>query len=198
MSSHLEAYGYRFGTTIGTGAFSKVVEATYECKKKKIVYKLACKIIKKSEASEEYLEKFYPRELKILCKLNHPNIITIQAIVKHSDKTFIFMIKESTDLFAYLKLKKTPLDEAQANFWFYQICCGLKYLHSHHYAHRDLKCENILISENMNIKLGDFGFARRCIDENNNKIMSSTFCGSNSELFKSSKGESHPTESVFF
>lgn len=151
----MEAYGYRFGSTIGKGAFSKVVKATYECKKKKVVYNLACKIIEKTAASKEYLDKFYPRELKILCQLKHPNIITVQGIVKHSDKTYIFMVLEPTDLFAYLKSKRTPLDEVQTSFWFFQICSGIKYLHSLHYAHRDLKCENILISANMNIKIGE-------------------------------------------
>lgn len=181
MSSKLEAYGYRFGSTIGKGAFSKVVKAAYVPKKGNAIYNLACKIIDKSAASKEFLEKFYPRELNILCKLHHPNIVTIQGILKHRDKTFIFMVHESTDLFAYLKLKRTPLDEVQASFWIFQICKGVKYLHSHHYAHRDLKCENILISGNMNIKIADFGFARCCVDECNNKIMSSTFCGSNGE-----------------
>lgn len=182
MSRSLEAYGYRFGSTIGQGSFSKVVKATYQSSDKKKTYNLACKIIDKSAASQDYLDKFYPRELQILCQIRHPNIVTIQGIVRHQEKTFIFMLQESTDLFAYLKKKAVPLEEPQASLWFFQLCRGIRYLHSLNYAHRDLKCENILISGNMNIKIGDFGFARCCVDECNEKVLSSTYCGSHGKM----------------
>lgn len=199
MSTSLESYGYRFGGTIGEGAFSKVVKATYQSSENSKKYNLACKIIDKTAAPQDFLEKFYPRELEILCQLSHPNIVTIQGIVKHRAKTFIFMLQESTDLFAYLQKKNTPVKESQANLWFFQLCSGIKYLHALNYAHRDLKCENILISENMNIKIGDFGFARCCVDEFNNKVLSSTFCGSNGELSAWEKfGIEMCTEFVFF
>lgn len=182
MAESLESYGYRFGSTIGKGTFSKVVKATYQNESMKKKYNLACKIIDKKAASKDFLSKFYPREIKILCQLSHPNVVTIQGIVKQSEKTFIFMIQEWTDLYVYLKKKTEPLEEAHANLWFFQLCRGIKYLHSLNYAHRDLKCENILISEKMNIKIGDFGFSRCCVDECNNKVLSSTFCGSNGKL----------------
>lgn len=184
MATSLESYGYRFGGIIGEGAFSKVVKATYQSSKNSRKHNLACKIIDKTAASKDgsFLEKFYPRELEILCQLSHPNIVTIQGIVEHRAKTFIFMLQESTDLYAYLKKKITPVKESQANLWFFQLCSAIKYLHTLNYAHRDLKCENILISENLNIKIGDFGFARCCVDEKNNKVLSSTYCGSNGEF----------------
>lgn len=48
----------------------------------------------------------------------------------------------------------------QSKFWSKQIVSGLEYLHKIHIAHRDIKCENILITEKNNIKLTDFGFSR--------------------------------------
>lgn len=55
---------------------------------------------------------------------------------------------------------------------------AIKYLHSLEIAHRDLKCENVLISKHLNLKIADFGFARYTVGDNNEDIYSKTFCGS--------------------
>ncbi|KAL9707016.1 hypothetical protein quinque_010534 [Culex quinquefasciatus] len=72
-----------------------------------------------------------------------------------------------------------PCQKTEPRFWFYQMADAVRYLHRQDIAHRDLKCENILISANMNVKLSDFGFARTCTDPSSGTaIMSKTFCGS--------------------
>ena len=55
---------------------------------------------------------------------------------------------------------------------------GLQYLHEMEIAHRDIKCENVLITSNYNVKLTDFGFARYMIDSHGKRVLSDTYCGS--------------------
>ena len=57
-------------------------------------------------------------------------------------------------------IDRDSIDEITAIRFFRQIIYGIDYLHSHSICHRDLKLENILLDEQDNVKIGDFGFAR--------------------------------------
>lgn len=57
-------------------------------------------------------------------------------------------------------IKYGAIGEAQTRYWVRQIALAIQYLHKMYIAHRDLKCENILITYNNNVKLCDFGFTR--------------------------------------
>lgn len=176
----LEKRGYTFGKKIGKGSYGNVVLAKFNDHKIGIVIDLACKYVNKEKSPADFLEKFFPRELHFLTIISHPNIIGIHSILQSGSSVFIFMrYAENGDLLDYIR-DNGYLSEIQSNLWFYQMVSAIKYLHSMNIAHRDLKCENIFISKHMNIKIGDFGFARYCVSERNDmkKIMSNTFCGS--------------------
>jgi testis-specific serine kinase len=173
----LERRGYKFGAKIGKGSYGHVVKASYsETDKEKL--SLACKYIDTSKAPKDFLEKFFPREIDILKRISHPNVIDIHSILQCGPTVFIFMrFAENGDLLEHIK-RHGAIEEPQAKLWFYQMVNAIRYIHSLGYAHRDLKCENLLISRHLNIKIADFGFTRKCVDDNNKKLMSSTFCGS--------------------
>lgn len=173
----LEQRGYLIGRKIGKGSYATVLTSQYTDKSGKSI-KLACKIVNKTKAPGDFLDKFFPRELDILTKIEYPYIIQTHSILQRGSKIFIFMrYAENGDLLDYV-LKNGPINEPQAKIWFYQIAKGLKYLHGLNIAHRDLKCENVLLSKNMNIKLADFGFSRYCTDTFGHRILSNTYCGS--------------------
>lgn len=175
--------GYLLGRPIAKGAFATVIRAKYyEPRTGDGLQKsldLACKIIDESKSKDfEFLTKFLPRELQILARIEHPNIIQTHSIMRRGSRVFIFMrLAELGDLLSYIQ-RHGALAEERSRFWFYQMVDAIQYLHQMDIAHRDLKCENILISKNMNIKLSDFGFARHCKDKIGSSILSSTFCGS--------------------
>ncbi|XP_055623633.1 testis-specific serine/threonine-protein kinase 3-like [Toxorhynchites rutilus septentrionalis] len=175
---HVKTLGYRFVGRLGEGTFSKVYLTEYVPPGTTDVQKLACKLIDTATCSAKFKKKFLPRELAILLRVHHPHIIGIHAIVKCHSKVFIFMrYAEEGDLLTYI-LANGPIDENRSRVWARQMALALQYLHEAGIAHRDLKCENILITSNFNVKMSDFGFARHVARTDTMAELCKTFCGS--------------------
>ncbi|KAL9706343.1 hypothetical protein quinque_009861 [Culex quinquefasciatus] len=171
----LSLHGYQMGPKIGKGSFSCVRLAKWVSKNKN-VRTLACKVIDVRKGTEEFIKKFFPRELSVLMKIRHPNIVKVHSILKRERMVFIFMdYAEGGDLLKFIN-QNGSVPEGQAKQWFAQLVSALRYLHSNDIAHRDLKCENILLSKANAIQLADFGFARICGEETG--LFSETYCGS--------------------
>ncbi|OQD74459.1 hypothetical protein PENANT_c174G08097 [Penicillium antarcticum] len=99
------------------------------------------------------------REIKLLIELKHENIINMQDIfVSPSEQIYLVTELMVTDLHTLLKTRK--VDGQFTQLFVYQIMRGLKYIHSAGIIHRDLKPSNILINENCDLKICDFGLAR--------------------------------------
>merc|ERR1712139_116457 len=77
------------------------------------------------------------------------------------------------DLLQYVRLKGA-LKEAECRKFFQDLTEALEYCHGINIVHRDLKCENVLLSKKNQVKLADFGFARRLPPAE----LSKAFCGS--------------------
>ncbi|KAH0568660.1 testis-specific serine/threonine-protein kinase 3 isoform X1 [Cotesia glomerata] len=176
--SALEERGYLIGKKIGQGSYATVHLADYLDNNSSKKMRLACKIFDKEKAPPDFLEKFFPRELEILTKVENPHIIQVHSILQRGPRVFIFMrYADNGDLLDHI-IRSGVVSEQQSKLWFRQMASGLQYLHGKHIAHRDLKCENILLSRKFNVKLADFGFARYCVDEENKRVLSYTYCGS--------------------
>ncbi|XP_065607009.1 testis-specific serine/threonine-protein kinase 6 [Cyrtonyx montezumae] len=169
----LNDLGYKLGHTLGEGSFSKVKAATST----KHQVPLAIKVVDRRRAPPALLYKFLPRELSILRKIRHPNIVQIYELIEVCDgKLYIVMEAAAFDLLQLLeKLGKLPCTP-EARDIFAQIVGAVRYLHDRNLVHRDLKCENVLLTaDSRRAKLTDFSFSK---EVNVYPDMCTTFCGS--------------------
>ncbi|NXP77286.1 TSSK1 kinase, partial [Ramphastos sulfuratus] len=172
----LQKKGYILSNTIGEGSYGKVKSAYCNRFKRNV----AIKIIDKKNISCDFMQRFLPRELEVLRHLSHPSIIrTYEIFEMTSGKVYIVMeLAEKGDLLNYIMVTGA-MKEDVACIKFQQLASAIKYCHDLEFVHRDLKCENILLNEDLNIKLSDFGFSKSLSrDENGKIILSQTFCGS--------------------
>ncbi len=108
------------------------------------------------------------KEAKILEKLDHPNIIKFRELFFAKKPRFTLNIvtdfADGGDLHNKIKSQKGKyFSEKQILDWFTQICLSLKHIHDKKILHRDLKSQNIFLTENGIVKLGDFGIAK-CLE----------------------------------
>jgi len=172
----LEKKGYAISRKIGQGSYATVHLAEYTEGGRRV--KLACKIFDKERAPKDFLDKFFPRELDILTRIENPHIIQVHSILQRGPRVFIFMrFAENGDMLDFIR-QNGLVPERQSKIWFRQLIQGLQYLHGMNVAHRDLKCENILLSRHWNVKIADFGFSRFCVDNDGKRVLSQTYCGS--------------------
>lgn len=167
---------YIIGKQIGQGAYAVVRIGLHKPTNKKV----AMKIYKKHKLLDPNRRKSVKREIKLMEKMKHPNIIRLYEVIDTSKYVIIVMEYVGGDsLHGYLKSKPNRrLDEDDAKRIFKQILEGIKYCHSRCITHRDIKLENLLLDDQNNIKIIDFGFST-CIP-NDKKIK--IFCGTPSYM----------------
>ena len=164
--------GYLVKTNLGEGTFGKVKLGIYI----KNGEKVAIKIINKKKLKQKNDQIHLKREIDLLQKLNHINIISVYEIFENIDNYYIVMEYCSRgELFNYI-VSKHRLNENEAAYYFYQLINGLEYIHSVGISHRDIKPENLLLTNNYILKIIDFGLSNY-YQENINKFLR-TPCGS--------------------
>lgn len=118
------------------------------------------------------------REIALMKKLSHPNLVQLYEVIDLPDTDILCMVLEFCPLGEILsyqahygKFKRSKnlehhelkglfdghFDEEHAALYFVDILHGLAYLHQHNIVHRDLRPENILLSQRGIAKVGDFG-----------------------------------------
>ncbi|XP_055532040.1 uncharacterized protein LOC129722550 isoform X1 [Wyeomyia smithii] len=145
---------YELDKTIGKGNFAVVKLASNVITNSKV----AIKIIDKTCLDEENLAKTF-REISILKVLHHPHITRLYEVMESRNK--IYLVTEHAargEIFDHLVANGRMKEEEAARI-FSQIISAVDYCHCKGIVHRDLKAENVLLDNEMNVKLADFGFS---------------------------------------
>ena len=162
---------YEIKETIGKGTFSIVKLGINKITNEKV----AIKILKKKKMQKNKDKLRLEREINILKRLHHINLIKIHKISEESDNYFIVMeYCENGELFNYI-VAHERLSEEETAYFFYQLINGLDYIHHKNIVHRDLKPENLLLSQGNILKIVDFGLSNYYYPE---EQLLSTPCGS--------------------
>ena len=150
---------YDFQMTLGQGQFGQVKLAVH----KKTGQNAAIKIMGKKDIKsiEMYQIK---KEIEVMKMSKHPNVVKLIDIFESADNFYLVLeYMGGGDLFDYLKVRKFRLTEDRAREIILQLIQAVQFLHSFGVVHRDIKLENVMMSDvtdNAIPKLADFGLAK--------------------------------------
>ncbi|KAI3672379.1 hypothetical protein L6452_38465 [Arctium lappa] len=141
---------------VGSGTYSNVYKAR-DRKTKKIV---ALKKVR-FDTSEPESIKFMAREIMMLRKLDHPNIVKLQGLATSRMQYSLYLVFDymQTDLSRIISRPDERLTEPQVKFYMQQLLSGLQHCHERGILHRDIKGSNLLIDKDGMLKIADFGLA---------------------------------------
>ncbi|KAK8509939.1 hypothetical protein V6N13_118485 [Hibiscus sabdariffa] len=162
---------YEIGRLLGCGAFAKV----YHARDVRTGISVAVKVINKKRLTNPNLTTSVKREISIMSRLNHHFIVKLYEVLATKTKIYVVMeFVKGGELFA--KVAKARFSEELSRKYFQQLITAVRYCHNHGIFHRDLKPENLLLDENGNLKVSDFGLSA-VTDQIRADGMLHTLCG---------------------
>ena len=163
--------GYQFGKFIGQGSFASVYEATNLLNNEKY----AIKIFPREKIKTEKELRRFQHEIQIMAYFKSPYIVHLFDFFSDDLNYYlVFDLCKGGELYDYI-IENDKIGEKTAATMFKQICLAISYSHSKNYAHRDIKPQNILITEFPSVKVADFGLAGYFSPDFN---LLTSFCGS--------------------
>nr|GEZ64239.1 cGMP-dependent kinase [Tanacetum cinerariifolium] len=159
-----EASLYEIQEVVGKGSYGVVAAAVDTHTGEKVAIKKINDVFEHVSDATRIL-----REIKLLRLLKHPDIVEIKHIMLPPCR------REFKDIYVVFELMESDLDEVikvnddltpeHHQFFLYQLLRALKYIHTAHVYHRDLKPKNILANADCKLKICDFGLARASLDD---------------------------------
>ncbi|XP_010686217.2 CBL-interacting serine/threonine-protein kinase 12 [Beta vulgaris subsp. vulgaris] len=162
---------YEVGKLLGHGTFAKV----YHAKHIKNGESVAIKVLDKEKILKGGLMAHIKREISILRRVRHPNIVKLFEVMATKSKIYFVMeYVRGGELFN--KVAKGRLKEDVARKYFQQLISAVGFCHARGVYHRDLKPENLLLDENGDLKVSDFGLSA-VSEQIQQDGLFHTFCG---------------------
>ena len=154
MKSNVFAGKYEILETIGTGAMCDVFRANHML----LGLPVALKVLKAPlAASREGRERFI-NEARLASRLHHPNIVQVYEVYQYEDRPYIAMEYVDGTSFRQLVTHKHSIYETVRIL--IDVADALHYAHEKRVLHRDLKPDNILVAENGEVKVADWGLSK--------------------------------------
>ncbi|XP_039011242.1 protein IMPAIRED IN BABA-INDUCED STERILITY 1-like [Hibiscus syriacus] len=165
----LQADSFEKLDKIGQGTYSSVFKAR-EIETGRMV---ALKKVRFNNFQPESI-RFMAREIMILRRLNHPNIMKLEGVITSRFSSTIYLVFEymEHDLSGLTSCSDINFSEAQVKCYMKQLLMGLEHCHMRGVMHRDIKASNILVNNEGVLKLGDFGLANILTSKNKQQLTS--------------------------
>jgi len=145
---------YRIERLVGNGGMANVYRAYDEILNRDV----AIKILRAEFSHDEQFIRRFEREAHAATSLNHPNIVAVYDVGEEDDVFYIVMeYIDGMTLKSYCQGRAIAVDEAVRIIG--QICDAIEHAHAHRIIHRDIKPQNMLITEDGTVKVTDFGIA---------------------------------------
>ncbi|CAI9787362.1 unnamed protein product [Fraxinus pennsylvanica] len=141
---------------IGQGTYSNVYKARDLITGKVVALKKV-----RFDNLEPETVAFVAREILILSRLNHPNVIKLEGLVISRMSSSLYLVLEymEHDLAGLTAVQGVKFTEPQVKSFMKQLLSGLEHCHDNGVLHRDIKCSNLLIDDDGTLKIADFGLA---------------------------------------
>ncbi|KAK9100237.1 hypothetical protein Scep_023667 [Stephania cephalantha] len=145
---------YELGRMLGHGTFAKV----YHARNLKNGKAVAMKVVGKEKVIRVGMMEQVKREISVMKMVEHPNIVELHEVMASKTKIYFAMeFVKGGELFS--KISKGRLREDLARAYFQQLISAVDFCHSRGVYHRDLKPENLLLDDEGNLKVTDFGLS---------------------------------------
>lgn len=162
---------YELGRVLGQGTFARV----HFARNLETGAGVAIKIIDKEKVFKVSLIEQIKREISVMRLVKHPNIVQLYEVMATKSKIYFVMeYVKGGELFD--KVAKGKLKEDVARKYFQQLISAIDFCHSRGVYHRDLKLENLLLDENGNLKVSDFGLSALAETKRQDGLLHTT-CG---------------------
>ncbi|XP_076957211.1 CBL-interacting protein kinase 18-like [Bidens hawaiensis] len=162
---------YELGRLLGQGTFAKV----YYARNIATGQSVAIKVIDKEKVLRVGLINQIKREISIMKRVRHPNIIQLYEVMATKTKIY-FALEYAKGGELFDKVANGKLKEQTARKYFQQLINAVDFCHSRGVYHRDLKPENLLLDENDNLKVSDFGLSALAESKRQDGLLHTT-CG---------------------